>query len=85
LINQLGIHYIVAQTGFWDDLKVMQKFQNVLASNQFERFKTIKIHGNVFHRDKQLVIYKNLGAVNKLPESIRIELPIIGIDIIGKT
>ncbi len=84
-INQSGVRYIVAQPGFWDDLEVMQKFQHVLASTQFERFKTIDIHGNIHHKDKQLVIYKNLGLVKRLPKSIHIELSIIGIDIEGKT
>lgn len=84
-INKSGVHYIVNQPNFWDDLNVMQKFQNVLESAQFEKIKTIYIQGNINHKDKKLIIYKNTGVVEKVPELITIELPIIGIKIKGKT
>lgn len=76
-INQLGIHYIVAQPGFWNDLAVMQRFEKVLGSRQFEEVARIPTPANFNAHEKELVIYRNLGSVHTGPVQRDIELPII--------
>lgn len=77
-INQLGVHYIVAQPGFWNDLLVMQRFERVLASSQFKEVARIPTPANYNAHEKELVIYRNLGVVNQGPAQLELDLPIIG-------
>lgn len=77
-INQLGIHYLVVQPGFWNDLDVMKKFENMLASGKFKEVARIPTPSNYESHEKELVIYKNLGEVNDHPSALELSLPIIG-------
>jgi hypothetical protein len=77
-INQLGIHYLVVQPGFWDDLEVMKKFEHMLASGKFAEVARIPTPANYNAHEKELVIYKNMGAVNDHPSALELGLPIIG-------
>lgn len=77
-INALGIHYVVAQPGFWTDLEVMQRFERVLASDQFEPVATIETPANYPAQEQRLVIYRNKGDVAAAGAAQSIELPIIG-------
>lgn len=83
-INQLGIHYVVAQPGFWDDLEAMQRFERVLASPQFKEVARIPTPANYNAHEKKLVIYRNLGNVYKGTVRQNIDLPIIGATIPAK-
>ncbi|MDB5799405.1 MAG: 4-amino-4-deoxy-L-arabinose transferase [Rhodocyclales bacterium] len=76
-LNRLGARYVVMQPGFWNDLAVMQRFEHVLASAQFERVATIPTPANHDAHEKELVIYRNLGNVAKTSGRIDIELPMI--------
>lgn len=77
-INQLGIYYIVAQPGFWNDLAAMQRFEHVLASSQFKEVARIPTPANFNAHEKELIIYQNLGAVWQKPIQLDLDLPIIG-------
>ena len=77
-INQLGIYYIVAQPGFWNDLAEMQRFEHVLSSNQFKEVARIPTPANFNAHEKELVIYQNLGALWQKPIQLDLDLPIIG-------
>ncbi|HTD05640.1 glycosyltransferase family 39 protein [Undibacterium sp.] len=77
-INRLGIHYLVVQPGFWDDLEVMKKFEHMLASGKFAEVARIPTPANYNAHEKELVIYKNLGEVNDNPAALELGLPIIG-------
>ncbi|MGZ3236392.1 MAG: ArnT family glycosyltransferase [Burkholderiaceae bacterium] len=78
-INQLGIHYLVVEPGFWDDVDVMKKFEHMLASGKFSEVARIPTPSNYHHaHEKELVIYKNLGEVNDHPSTLELGLPIIG-------
>jgi hypothetical protein len=83
-INQLGIHYVVAQPGFWDDLEAMQRFERVLASPQFKEVARIPTPANFNAHEKELVIYRNLGKVHEGTVRQDIDLPIIGTTIPAK-
>ena len=78
LINQLGVQYVVAQPGFWNDLEIMQRFERVLASSQFKEVARISTPANYNAHEKELVIYRNEGPVNKGPVRLQLDLPIIG-------
>ncbi|MES2072221.1 MAG: glycosyltransferase family 39 protein [Pseudomonadota bacterium] len=77
-INQLGVHYLVVQPGFWNDLEVMKKFEHMLASGQFAEVARIPTPANYDAHEKELVVYKNLGEVNDKPAAMELGLPIIG-------
>lgn len=77
-INKLGVHYVVAQSGFWTDLEAMQRFEKLLASQQFQKVAQFETLANFNAQDKQLVIYKNMGPVSSEKNNIEIELPMIG-------
>ena len=76
--NRLGVHYLVVQPGFWNDLEVMQRFENLLATNQFQEVARIPTHANFNAHEKELVIYRNLGEVNQAATPLELDLPIIG-------
>jgi 4-amino-4-deoxy-L-arabinose transferase-like glycosyltransferase len=77
-INRLGVHYLVVQPGFWNDLEVMQRFEKLLASSQFKEVARISTPANFNAHEKELVIYRNLGPVNQLAAPLDLDLPIIG-------
>jgi hypothetical protein len=77
-IDSLGIEYVVAQPGFWNDLAVMQRFERVLASDQFEEVARIPTPANYPAHEKELVVYRNRHPVAQGGGQREIELPIIG-------
>ncbi|MBV8841171.1 MAG: glycosyltransferase family 39 protein [Bryobacterales bacterium] len=84
MINELGVSYIVNQPNFWDDLSNMQQLQHVLHSSQFRKVATIPITSNVNHTDRELEIYENLMPIQiNRKQRIRMELPIIGVQVEG--
>ena len=76
-INRLGIQYVVVQPGFWSDLAVMQRFERLLHSAQFEEVARFNTIANYDARDKQLVVYRNRVPVSGVTSEITIDLPII--------
>jgi Dolichyl-phosphate-mannose-protein mannosyltransferase len=84
MINRFGVSYIVDQPNFWDDLKNMQELQHVLRSPQFRKVAVIPVLSNTDHLDRELEIYQNLAPVKfDRKERIRLELPIIGLQVEG--
>ncbi len=83
LLNRYGVHYVVAQPGFWTDLAEMRRLQAVLRSRRFEEVAHVELTGNVPHPDRELVIYRNLGPVAPPGAAIQLDLPIIGRSIRG--
>lgn len=77
-IDRQGIHYVVAQPGFWDDLSVMQRLERVLNSDRFERVAVVATPANFNAHEKELVVYRNLGNVQASSTETTIDLPIIG-------
>lgn len=77
-IDNLGIEYLVVQPGFWNDLSVMQRFERVVASVQFEEVARIKTPANYRAHEKELIIYRNRHPVKPGGGLRAIELPIIG-------
>ena len=77
-INQLGIHYVVAQPHFWNDLQAMQRFERVLASAQFEKVARIATPSNYPAHEQELIIYRNLGPVGDGHTQLNLDLSIIG-------
>lgn len=76
-IDSLGVEYVVVQPGFWNDLAVMQRFERVIASEQFEEVARIKTPANYPAHEKELVIYRNRHPVKPGGGQREIELPII--------
>ncbi len=76
-INANGVHYVVMQPGFWIDLEAMQRFERVMASDQFEAVARIATPANHNAHETELVIYRNKGAVSPRRHGTDIELKII--------
>jgi 4-amino-4-deoxy-L-arabinose transferase-like glycosyltransferase len=83
MFARYGVTYIVAERDFWIDLKPMATLQQVLDHGHFEEMTRIEVSGNVFHPDRELRIYRNLGAVSPTPERMRIDLPIVARSVEG--
>lgn len=77
-INGLGVHYLVVQPGFWNDLEVMQRFERMLTSGQFIEVARVATPANFNAHEKELVIYKNTGPVSQSAAPLELDLPIIG-------
>jgi hypothetical protein len=77
-IDNLRIEYVVAQPGFWNDLAVMQRFERVLSSDQFEEVARIPTPANYPAHEKELVVYRNRHRLLQEHGPREIELPIIG-------
>jgi hypothetical protein len=77
MLDHFGISYVVNQANFWDDLVVMQRFQEVLKRGNFAPVAKIPVSGNVSRDDHWLEIYARNGPVNPAGEKIRVELPIV--------
>lgn len=77
-IDSLGIEYVVVQPGFWNDLAAMQRFERVIASEQFEEVARIDTPANYPAHEKELVIYRNRHPVKPGGGMRAIDLPIIG-------
>jgi hypothetical protein len=76
-INANGVHYVVMQPGFWTDLEAMQRFERVMASDQFEAVARIATPANHKAHETELVIYRNKGAVAPRRQGAEIDLKII--------
>jgi hypothetical protein len=76
-INANGVHYVVMQPGFWTDLEAMQRFERVMASDQFEAVARIATPANHKAHETELVIYRNKGAVVPRRQGAEIDLKII--------
>lgn len=76
-INRYGVHYVVVQPGFWDDLEAMRRFEAVLKTSQFVEVQRIQTPANFPAHEKELVIYENRGPVAQGPIDLKIDLPII--------
>ena len=77
MLDEAGVHYVVAQQDFWTDLEVMASLQRVLNSEHFTEVGRIATQANYPVSDKLLVIYRNNGRVSGTAKGMDIELPII--------
>jgi len=77
MLNELGVHYVVMQPGFWTDLEAMRRFERVMASDQFEIVARIPTPANHRAHEKELVILRNKGPVSEQPKGMEIELKMI--------
>ena len=63
MFGHFGVHYIVVEPNFWNDLESMQMLQRVLHEDQFKLLTKISAVNNREHNDSQLEIYENLAPV----------------------
>ncbi|NOQ14759.1 MAG: 4-amino-4-deoxy-L-arabinose transferase [Methyloprofundus sp.] len=78
MLNNYGVHYIVAQSDFWTDIEQMARLQRVLRSDRFEEIMRIPTRSNYNNKDRELRIYRNLGQVAENPPEMNMCLKIIG-------
>ncbi|HWV18078.1 MAG TPA: glycosyltransferase family 39 protein [Rhodocyclaceae bacterium] len=77
MLDEAGVHYVVAQQDFWTDLEVMASLQRVLNSEHFSEVGRVQTRANYPVSDKLLLIYRNNGRVSGTAKGMDIELPII--------
>lgn len=80
MLNGYGVYYVVCEEGFWDDLAVMKRFENLL-SRQFEKVYQVPMEMNYADLGKKLIIYRNRDVGSAPFEPIRYDLLIIGAEI----
>jgi 4-amino-4-deoxy-L-arabinose transferase-like glycosyltransferase len=83
LLDRIGATHVVAQTDFWTDLAVMDRFQRVLHSDRFEEVARIPVRTNRPEEDRELRIWRNTREVSAAGSRLSIELPIIGRSVEG--
>lgn len=75
MLNRYGIEWVVAVEDFWTHIPVMKELDQLLNSHRFEVIKRIPITAvNLAHKDKVLVIYRNLGELHVPPDDYAIQL-----------
>jgi 4-amino-4-deoxy-L-arabinose transferase-like glycosyltransferase len=77
-LRDYGVSLVVAQPGFWSDLREMARLDAVLHSPDFERVAHFDITGTVGHTDREIEIYKPTYRVEPAHRTLRLEMPIIG-------
>ena len=77
-LRELGVSMIVAQPGFWEDLREMARFSAVLHGPEFERVAQFDITGSTAHNDKLIEIYKPRYALEQTRRVLQVEMPIVG-------
>jgi hypothetical protein len=84
MLQRYGVHYIVIEPDFWNDLKSMQMLVALLHQDQFKLLRKIPIVSNREHINSELEIYENTGPM--LPgrkNLLKVELPVSGISVEG--
>jgi hypothetical protein len=77
-LREYGVSLIVAQPGFWEDLREMARFSDVLSGPEFERIAHFGITGSADHSDKSIDIFKPTYPVQPAQRPLQLEMPIIG-------
>ena len=84
MLGHFGVHYIVVEPEFWNDLQSMQMLVRVVHQDQFKLLTTISAVNNREHNGSQLEIYENLAPLSQGKNVLRVELPVSGIAVEGK-
>jgi 4-amino-4-deoxy-L-arabinose transferase-like glycosyltransferase len=80
LIKRHAIRYVVAETGFWDDLPSMAALNSLLLdSGRFRAVRRIETRADYPNPDRELVIYEYLGEVDAAPLPLSAELVGVGV------
>jgi hypothetical protein len=80
LIKRHAIRYVVAETGFWDDLPSMGALNSLLGdTNRFRAVRRIETRADYPNPDRELVIYEYLGEVDATPLPLSAELVGVGV------
>src|SRR4051794_15265380 len=80
LIKRPAPRYVVAETGFWDDLPSMAALNSLLrGTNRFSAVRRIETRADYPNPDRELVIYEYLGEVDAKPVPLSAELVGVGI------
>lgn len=80
LIKRHAIRYVVAETGFWNDLPSMAALTSLLHDTvRFKAVRQIETRANYPNPDRELVIYEYLGEVDATPLPLSAELVGVGI------
>jgi hypothetical protein len=65
MLNAYGVYYIVCEQGFWDDLAIMDRFENLL-EERYEKVYEVPLETNIPRHEGKLQIYRN-------PDVVRLE------------
>jgi len=84
MLGHFGVHYIVIEPNFWNDLQSMQMLVQTLHQDQFKLLNTISTVNNREHNGTTLEIYENLAPLSPGKNVLRVELPVSGIAVEGK-
>lgn len=77
-LRQYGVSLVVAQSGFWTDLREMARLSAVLHTTAFKRVADFQITGTVPHPDREIEIYQPTYPVGPPQRHLTLDMPIIG-------
>jgi hypothetical protein len=86
LIKRHAIRYVVAETGFWDDLPSMAALNSLLRdTSRFAAIRRIETRSDYPNPDRELVIYEYLGETEAIPLPLSAELVGVGVTLEGSS
>jgi hypothetical protein len=78
-LRQYRVRYVVAQEGFWTDLRPMAELYGLLADESlFERVTTAIPQANFPNTDKRVSVYRFLGELAQVPAKVKLDMVGIG-------
>jgi hypothetical protein len=77
-LREYGIGLVVAQAGFWTDLREMARLDALLHSAAFERVARFDITATTGHPDHEIEIYRPTYPIEPARRALRLDMPIIG-------
>ena len=83
-LRDYGVGLVVAQPGFWSDLREMRRLDAVLHTADFRRVASFAITGTVAHSDPLIEIYEPTYPVPAARRQLGLDMPIIGQSFKGK-
>jgi len=83
-LRDYGVSLVVAQPGFWTDLREMARLDAVLHTADFRRVASFPITATVAHTDPLIEIYEPTYPVQAARRVLGLDMPIIGQSFSGK-
>lgn len=77
-LRDYGVGMVVAQSGFWTDLREMARLEAVLHTADFVRVADFGITGRAEHPDREIEIYQPTYSVDPPRRRLTLDMPIIG-------
>jgi hypothetical protein len=77
-LRDYGVSVVVAQPGFWTDLREMARLSAVLHTASFRKIASFAITGSAAHPDHEIEIFQPTYALSMSRRRLQLDMPIVG-------